>query len=121
MRKRRTLNREYFKFCIRLAQKNSRWSIEEVEAEANKTFTASVIDWQHYEGDKYTRTVEINGRYFWADAIRYGQRQRFIAGWRVSELKSPGGFLLREVATDLRWHEVDRAVDKYLQGGANES
>jgi hypothetical protein len=72
------------------------------------------IDWKYWDGDKYARTVTIDGAHFWAEAIRTGRGGKWIAGWNVMQLDRPGGYLVTYVAKELHWREVDAAVYQFL-------
>lgn len=75
-----------------------------------------IYDWQPWRGSKQARTLTLDGRHFWADANRYGRGGKWISGWNLSELDAPGGFLVKRIANDINWNQIDRALQQYIGG-----
>lgn len=114
-------NRVFLARCIAVAQANPAWSIARVEDEAAKQPPVS-LNWKPVDDGsrgsfKYYRQLEIDGRYFWAQANRHGRGGKWISGWQINELQSPGGFFKAMVAMDMLWGNADRAVTEYLKRG----
>ena len=118
MRQRHNYNRVFLTHCIELAQKHPGWSTPQVEREAENLMVPP-LPWQPVDEDrgsfKFYRQIEIDGRYFWAQAVRYGRQQKFVVGWDVTELRAPGGFLKGWVGKALLWRNVDSAVKNHLE------
>jgi hypothetical protein len=73
-----------------------------------------IYDWLPFEGSDTARVLTLDGRHFWAHANRYGRK--WISGWTLYELDAPGGFIVMKIADDIKWSEIDRALQQYVGG-----